>query len=50
MPKGLYDNINARKKAGTSRPKSSSTIDEKTYQKMKAKQDGFFQSRMRAGK
>ncbi len=49
MP-GLYDNINARKKAGTSRPKGQSTIDEKTYQKMRVKQDGFFQSRMRAGK
>lgn len=44
--KGLYDNINARKKAGTSRPKSKSTIDEKTYQKMKKKQDGFFAGRM----
>lgn len=45
--KGLYDNINARKKAGTSRPKGQSTIDEKTYQKMKAKQDGFFAGRMK---
>jgi len=48
--KGLYDNINARKKAGTSRPKSKSTIDEETYQKMKAKQDGFFAKRTKAGK
>ena len=40
--KGLYDNINARKKAGTSRPKSQTTIDEKTYQKMKAKQGRHF--------
>jgi len=46
MPKGLYDNINARKKAGTSRPKSKSTIDPKTYEKMKKKQDGFFAGRM----
>jgi hypothetical protein len=45
MP-GLYENINKRKKAGTSRPKSKSTIDEKTYQKMKKKQDGFFAGRM----
>jgi len=48
--KGLYDNINARKKAGTSRPKSQSTIDEQTYQKMKAKQDGFFADRVKASK
>jgi hypothetical protein len=34
MPKGLYSAINARKKAGTSRPKSQSTIDPKTYEKM----------------
>lgn len=33
--RGLYDNINARKKAGNSRPKSKSTIDPKTYAKMK---------------
>jgi hypothetical protein len=33
MP-GLYENINKRKKAGTSRPKSKSTIDPKTYEKM----------------
>ena len=31
---GLYENINKRKKAGTSRPKSKSTIDPKTYAKM----------------
>jgi len=42
---GLYENINKRKKAGTSRPKSKSTIDEKTYQKMKKKQGGFAPSR-----
>jgi hypothetical protein len=39
--RGLYDNINARKKAGTSRPKSKSTIDSKVYKKMKAKKGGF---------
>jgi hypothetical protein len=33
--RGLYDNINARKAAGTSRPKSKSTIDPKVYAKMK---------------
>jgi hypothetical protein len=41
MPKGLYSAINARKKAGTSRPKSKSTIDPKTYGAMKKKQGGF---------
>ena len=41
MKKGLYDNINARKKSGTSRPKSKSTIDPKVYKKMKAKKGGF---------
>lgn len=39
--KGLYDNINARKKAGTSRPKSKSTIEPKVYKKMKSKKGGF---------
>ena len=29
--RGLYANINARKKAGTSRPKSKSTISKKAY-------------------
>tara|TARA_R100000951_G_scaffold7237_1_gene6935 strand:+ start:347 stop:493 length:147 start_codon:yes stop_codon:yes gene_type:complete len=32
----LYRNINARKKAGTSRPKSKSTISAKAYKNMKA--------------
>ena len=32
----LYKNINARKKAGTSRPKSKSTISAKAYKNMKA--------------
>ena len=38
MPKkkGLYANMNARKKAGTSRPKSKSTITAKAYANMKA--------------
>jgi|TARA_R110000803_G_scaffold68362_2_gene130215 hypothetical protein len=43
MPKkrGLYDNINRRKKAGTSRKKKDSTIDPKAYKKMKDKKGGF---------
>jgi hypothetical protein len=32
----LYDNINKRKKAGTSRSKSNSTISDKAYKNMKA--------------
>ena len=32
----LYKNINARKRAGTSRPKSKSTISAKAYKNMKA--------------
>mgnify|MGYP003122196348 FL=1 len=34
--RGLYANINARKRAGTSRPKSKSTITAKAYKNMKA--------------
>ena len=34
--KGLYYNINKRKKAGTSRPKSKSTISDEAYANMKA--------------
>ena len=34
--RGLYANINARKRAGTSRPKSKSTITKKAYERMKA--------------
>ena len=34
--KGLYANINARKKAGTSRPKSKSTVSAAAYKNMKA--------------
>ena len=33
--KGLYANINARKKKGISRPKSKSTISKKAYANMK---------------
>mgnify|MGYP003625145300 CR=1 FL=1 len=33
--KGLYANINARKKKGISRPKSKSTITKKVYNNMK---------------
>ena len=33
--KGLLANINARKKAGTSRPKSKTTVSEKAYSDMK---------------
>lgn len=33
--RGLYANINARKKAGTSRSKKKSTISPKAYAKMK---------------
>lgn len=32
--KGLYFNINKRKAAGTSRPKSKSTVSEEAYKKM----------------
>jgi hypothetical protein len=37
----LYKNMNKRKEAGTSRPKSQSTVDPKTYGQMKAKKGGF---------
>jgi len=35
MKKGLYANINARKKAGKSRSKSKSTISKKAYKNMR---------------
>jgi hypothetical protein len=38
---GLYANINARRKAGTSRPKSKSTVSPKVWRMMKAKKGGF---------
>jgi len=41
----LYKNINARKRAGTSRPKSKSTITKKAYKNMKA---GFPKKKRRA--
>jgi hypothetical protein len=34
--KGLYYNINKRKEAGTSRPKSKSTISKKSYKSLLA--------------
>jgi len=34
--KGLYANMNARKKSGTSRPKSKSTVSTAAYKNMKA--------------
>jgi len=34
--KGLYYNINKRKKAGTSRTKKKSTITKKAYKNMKS--------------
>lgn len=39
--KGLYHNINKRKKSGTSRSKSKSTIDPKVYKQMKNKTGKF---------
>jgi len=35
MKKGLYDNINARKKKGISRSKKKSTISKEAYENMK---------------
>ncbi len=37
----LYKNMNARKKAGTSRSKKNTTISAKTYANMKAGKGGF---------
>lgn len=34
--KGLYHNINKRKKAGTSRSKKNSTVSPKSYANMKS--------------
>jgi len=36
MAKGLYANINARKKKGISRPKKKSTVSASAYKNMKA--------------
>ena len=33
----LYENINKRRRAGTSRSKANSTVDPKTYEKMRKK-------------
>lgn len=44
---GLYDNINKRKAAGTSRSKKDSTITDKAYANMKA---GFPNSKKKAKK
>jgi len=41
MKNSLYGNINKRKKAGTSRSKSKSTIDPAMYKKMKEKRGSF---------
>jgi hypothetical protein len=43
----LYKNINKRKKAGTSRPKSKSTISDKAYREM---QKGFPNSKKNKAK
>lgn len=43
MNKGLYANINRRKKLGISRSKKKSTIDLKIYRQMKNKTGGFAQ-------
>ena len=37
----LYENMNKRKAAGTSRSKKNTTIDSKTYNMMKRKKGGF---------
>jgi hypothetical protein len=36
MANGLYANMNARKKKGTSRSKKDSTVSDKAYKNMKA--------------
>ena len=46
-PKGLYANINAKKKAGTSKSKKKSTITPKAYANMKA---GFPKKKKKSGK
>lgn len=42
----LYDNMNKRKKAGTSRPKAKSTVSPKAYANMKA---GFPKKKTKKG-
>jgi hypothetical protein len=39
--KGLYANMNRRKRLGISRSKKKSTVDPKTYSQMKNKMGGF---------
>jgi len=43
----LYENINKRKKAGTSRSKKKSTISKKSYANMKA---GFPKKKYKSGR
>ena len=45
--RGLYENINKRRKAGISRPKKKSTISDKAYADMKA---GFKKKKKRKTK
>ena len=45
-PKGLYANINARKKKGTSRSKKKSTITPEAYANMQA---GFPKKKKKSG-
>jgi hypothetical protein len=47
MPKGLYANINARKKKGISRSKKKSTVSKEAYANMKK---GFPKSKKKKGK
>jgi hypothetical protein len=44
--KGLYYNINRKKAAGTSKPKSKSTISDEAYKNMRA---GFPKKKRREG-
>lgn len=37
----LYENMNKRKREGTSRSKANSTVDSKTYSMMKRRKGGF---------
>ena len=46
MKNSLYKNINDRKKAGTSRPKSKSTISKEAYANMKS---GFPRKKRKKG-
>jgi hypothetical protein len=39
--KGLYANMNRRKRLGISRSKKKSTVDPEVYSKMKSKMGGF---------